>query len=50
MAISSNQLDSNFTRPLARIFLEGFEASRVLTKTVNTQLLSGRFTPKSGVY
>jgi len=48
MANSSNSLDNNTTRELARVFLEEFEASRVLTKTVNTQLLEGRFNPKSG--
>ena len=44
----ANSFDSNITRKLARIFLEKFEASRVLTKTVDTQLLSGRFNPSSG--
>jgi len=48
MANSSNNLGSNFTRPLAKVFLEKFEASRVLTKTVDTQLLTGRFNPSSG--
>ena len=48
MANSSNNLGSNFTRPLAKVFLEEFEASRVLTKTVNTQLLTGKFNPSSG--
>lgn len=48
MANSSNSLDNNTTRQLARVFLEKFEASRVLTKTVNTQLLNGRFNPTSG--
>lgn len=43
-----NNLDSNFTRKVAKVFLEKFEASRVLTKTVNTQLLDGRFTPDAG--
>lgn len=48
MAVSSNNLGSNFTRPIAKVFLEEFEASRVLTKTVNTQLLQGKFKPSSG--
>ena len=48
MAVSSNSLNNNTTRQLARVFLEKFEASRVLTKTVNTQLLTGRFNPASG--
>jgi len=48
MSTSSNSLDNNTTRQLARVFLEKFEASRVLTKTVNTQLLTGKFNPTSG--
>jgi hypothetical protein len=44
----ANNLSSNITRPLAKIFLEAFESSRVVTKTVNTQLLSGTFNPSTG--
>lgn len=44
----ANNLSSNITRPLAKVFLEAFESSRVVTKTVNTQLLSGRFNPSTG--
>jgi hypothetical protein len=44
----ANNLGSNITRQLARVFLEKFEASRVLTKAVNSQLLTGRFSPRSG--
>ena len=44
----ANNLSSNITRQLARVFLEKFEASRVLCKSVDTQLLSGKFTPASG--
>lgn len=44
----ANNLTSNVTRQLARVFLQEFEASRVLTKAVDTQLLSGRFNPSSG--
>ena len=44
----ANNFDSNFTRQLARVFLEKFESSRVLSKNVNTQLLAGRFNPASG--
>ena len=44
----ANNFDSNTTRKVARVFLEGFEASRVLTKTTDTQLLSGQFNPASG--
>jgi hypothetical protein len=44
----ANNLDSNVTRKLARVFLEAAESSRVLTKGVDTQLLAGKFTPASG--
>jgi hypothetical protein len=44
----ANNLSSNVTRQLARVFLEEADHSRVLTKTVDTQLLSGRFGPSSG--
>lgn len=44
----ANSLSSNVTRQLARVFLEKFEASRVLCKSVDTQLLNGKFSPKSG--
>lgn len=48
MANSTNVLTDNFTTKLAKVFLEKFEASRVVTKTVNTQLLEGKFNPASG--
>ena len=44
----ANNLNSNITRKVARVFLDAFEASRVLTKTVDTQLLSGKFNPQPG--
>lgn len=44
----ANNFDSNFTRKLARIFLEKFESMRVLSKNVDTQLLTGRFAPDTG--
>jgi hypothetical protein len=44
----ANDFDSNFTRQLARVFLEKFDNERVLSKNVDTQLLSGRFSPASG--
>lgn len=44
----ANNFDSNFTRQLARVFLEKFDNERVLSKNVDTQLLSGRFNPSSG--
>jgi hypothetical protein len=48
MAVSVNNTDSNITRKVARQFLKKFEASRVLTKAVDTQLLQGKFNPSSG--
>ncbi len=48
MANSSNNFDNNTTVPLAESFLKAFECERVLSKTVDTQLLSGKFNPKSG--
>lgn len=44
----ANDLTSNITRKLMRVFLKHFESNRVLTKTVNTQLFQGKFTPASG--
>ena len=44
----ANSLSSNITRPLAKVFLEAFESARVITKTVDTQLLAGKFNPSSG--
>lgn len=44
----ANNFDSNFTRQLARVFLEKFESNRVMSKNVNTQLLAGKFNPASG--
>lgn len=44
----ANNFDSNFTTKLAKVFLDEFETKRVLSKNVNTQLLSGRFGDDSG--
>jgi len=44
----ANNTTSNTVEDLARIFLEKFMSSRVLTKTVDTQLLQGRYTPRTG--
>lgn len=44
----ANNLESNITRKLAEKFLPHFESARVLSKTVNTQLLDNKFNPKSG--
>ena len=43
-----NDFDSNFTRKLARVFLEKFDSARVLSKNVDTQLLAGKFAPDTG--
>lgn len=44
----ANNLTSNITRKLMRTFLKHFESNRVVTKTVDTQLFVGKFTPASG--
>lgn len=44
----ANNLNSNVTRQVARVFLDAFEGSRVLSKTINTQLLTNKFGPSSG--
>lgn len=44
----ANNLDSNVTRQLAKVFTDSFESSRVLSKNVDTQLLAGRFNADSG--
>lgn len=44
----ANNLGSNTTTPLAKGFLKSIESSRVLTKAVNTQLLSNKFSPSTG--
>lgn len=44
----ANNFDSNITRLLARKFLKPFQASRVLTRTVDTQLFQGMYNPSSG--
>jgi len=44
----SNNLTSNNTTKVARVFLSAFEKNRVLSKTVNTAVLRGEFTPQFG--
>lgn len=44
----ANNFDSNFTRKLARVFLEKFDSERILSKNVDTQLLEGKFAPDTG--
>ena len=44
----ANNFESNFTRKLAMKVLDSFESERVLSKNVDTQLLSGQFNANSG--
>ena len=44
----ANQTDSNFSRKLMKSFLKAFVSSRVLSKTVNTQLYKGKFKDDTG--
>ena len=41
-------LESNFNTKLSEVFLGAFDDERVLSKNVNTQLLTGKFNPSSG--
>ena len=44
----TNNVSSNITNKVSRIFLDEFEKQRVATKTVNTNLLTPEFTPQFG--
>lgn len=44
----ANNTESNVTRVVMKSFLTAFEANRVLTKAIDTQLFQGKFTPNSG--
>jgi hypothetical protein len=44
----ANNFLSNFTRKLAEVTLDQFENKRVISKNVNTQLLTGKFDPSTG--
>ena len=44
----ANTFESNFTRKVAMKVLAAFESNRVMSKNVNTQLVSGAFNPDSG--
>jgi len=44
----ANNLTSNVTNKIARVFLPAFEKMRVVSKTVNTRLLTPGFTPQFG--
>jgi hypothetical protein len=44
----ANNLSANTTAKVARIFLKAFESNRVLSKTVNTSMLTPQFTPQFG--
>lgn len=46
--MATNDFNSNITEVLARVFLEKFESTRVLSKNVDTQLLAGKFNPSTG--
>jgi len=46
----ANRLERNFTRRVMDAFIPAFEKQRVLSKTVDSQLFKGKFTPKSGEY
>lgn len=46
----ANSLSSNITRRVMRAFIPAFEKQRVLSKTVNTQMFKGNFSPQSGEY
>jgi len=44
----ANNLTSNITRKIMRAFIPAFEKQRVLSRTVNTTMFKGEFTPRSG--
>ncbi len=44
----ANDFSNNFTTKLAKVILKAFESYRVLSKNVDTQLLTGKFGPDSG--
>jgi len=44
----ANNLESNITKKLAKGFMTAFESGRVLSKNINTQLLSNAFNPGTG--
>jgi hypothetical protein len=44
----ANTFESNFNRKVAMKTLAAFESNRVMSKNVNTQLVSGAFNPNSG--
>ena len=44
----ANNFDSNIEKKVAKSFTKAFNSERVLSKNVNTQLLSGQFSPSTG--
>lgn len=44
----ANSLSSNISTKVLRAFIPAFEKQRVLSKTVNTQVFQGEFTPQFG--
>jgi hypothetical protein len=43
-----NNYESNTIEDLSMSFMDSFEANRVLTKTLDSQIIGGKFTPRSG--
>lgn len=43
-----NNLDSNTSKIVLKTFVKGFESNRVLSKTVNRQLIKGKIDPNTG--
>src|SRR5262245_29290529 len=46
--MANNNLVSNITAKVARVFAPAFQQARVLSRTVDTQMLAGEFTPQFG--
>ena len=46
--IMANDFTSNITRKVMKTFLNGFEAKRVISKNIDTQLFQGKFKGDSG--
>lgn len=44
----SNNLDSNITQKVAKVFNKAFETARTVSKTVNTELLQGKHDASTG--
>jgi hypothetical protein len=44
----ANNFDSNTVEDLANVFIDKFESARCVTKTVDSQIIQGRFKPRTG--